>query len=281
MGLPPQQAAVKYTAVAEGKYSTIYLLDRSKLGGVHAGDTGALQSIQGTGGGVWGGPSYYSGPTGQFVYYQSGGSPLTAYALGQDQNGLPHLTLSSTGSSYAGYGGSTPVVSSDGQMPGTGIVWLVNRSRPLQLEAYDASDVSHLLFQGAAGIWHNPANNGFVTPLVAGGRVYVPATKTISVFGLGPNAVRTAAVSTPAATGFEHHVYGTIAAIMGDALSLRLRDGRIITIDLALARAARHESILPVGRAIIVYGYIDRHGSFHATSIGHASQSQKDWGADG
>ncbi|HEU5478287.1 MAG TPA: hypothetical protein VFU90_00570, partial [Candidatus Tumulicola sp.] len=120
MLLPTQQGSVPHVAVAQGKFSTLYLLNRDDLGHVHTGDTGALQHISGTGGGVWGGPAYYGGPTGQFVYYQAGGAPLSAYAVVNNSQGVPQLQLSSTGPSYAGYGGSLPVVSSSLQKPGTG-----------------------------------------------------------------------------------------------------------------------------------------------------------------
>ena len=77
------------------------------------------------------------------------------------------------------------MVSSNGQLPHTGIVWLVRRgSGQLYLEAYDALNVNTRLFSGSAGTWSNPANNGFVTPLVANGKVYVPGTNAITVFGL-------------------------------------------------------------------------------------------------
>jgi hypothetical protein len=280
MLLPPQQAAVKGVAVAQGKASKIFLLDRHNLGKVQSNDAGALQVIPGTGGGVWGGPAYFSGPTGQFVYYQAGGAPLLAFSVAQNGNGVPQLQLSSTGASYAGYGGSTPVVSSNGQMPGTGIVWLVNRSSPLQLEAYDATDVSHMLFSGAAGQWGNPQQNGFVTPLVANGKVYVPATGTITVFGLGGSNVASVAGSGGALAAGEHRITGAIVAVAGDALTMRLRDGRLARIDLTLARAARHLGVLPVGHAVTAYGSIDRAGAFHATSIGHASPNPSAWPAD-
>jgi len=279
MLLPPQQAAVTGVAVAQGKASKIFLLDRHNLGKVQSNDAGALQVIPNTGGGVWGGPAYFSGPTGQFVYYQAGGAPLLAFSVGQNGNGVPQLQLSSTGSSYAGYGGSTPVVSSNGQTPGTGIVWLVNRSTPLQLEAYDATDVSHLLFSGAAGQWGNPQQNGFVTPLVANGKVYVPATGTVTVFGLGGTASRVALASGALALG-EHRITGTIVRTIGNALTLRMRDGRLAAIDLTLARAARHLGVLPLGRAVTVYGTIDRSGTFHATSIGHTNPNPSAWPAD-
>jgi hypothetical protein len=280
MLLPMQQAAVRQVAVAQGKASKIFLLDRHNLGKEQTNDAGALQTIPNTGGGVWGGPAYYSGPTGQFVYYQAGGAPLLAFSVVQNVNGVPQLQLASTGPSYAGYGGSTPVVSSDGQLPGTGIVWLVNRSTPLVLEAYDATDVSRLLFSGVAGQWGNPQNNGFVTPLVANGKVYVPATGTISVFGLGGSAIASSALSSGGLAPGEHRITGTIARVSADALTLRVRDGRLVTIDVTLARAARHLGALPFGRAVTAYGSIDRTGAFHATSTGHTSPNPSDWPAD-
>lgn len=185
MLIPPQQGSHRNLAIAMGKAAILYLLDSDKLGGESSSDGGALEVIQDSGNGLLGGPAYYSGPTGEFVYYQTGDDVLHAYALQIDGKGDPSLTLDSSGTVEAGYGGSLPVVSSDGQSSGTGIVWLVNRgSGTLYLEAYDATDVSTLLYRGAAGTWSNPLNNGFVTPLVAGGKVYVTGSKTITVFGL-------------------------------------------------------------------------------------------------
>jgi len=278
MLLPAQQGPVPNVAVAQGKESTLYLLNRAQLGGIQNGDAGALQRITGTGGGVWGGPAYFSGPTGQFVYYQAGGAPLSAYAVEQGQNGVPRLVLSSTGSSYSGYGGSLPLVSSFLQKPGTGIVWLVKRSSPLMLEAYDATDVSKLLFTAPAGIWSNPQANGFLTPLVADGKVFVPASGTVTVFGIGGKRSRIAQAS--ASGPVTHQVHGVVVSVTSVTLRVRLRDGRIVSIDLRQAAAAHATGILPIGKAVVVYGTIDRLGAFHATSVGHTSQNPKDWTPD-
>ncbi len=72
-------------------------------------------------------------------------------------------------------------------MPGTGVVWLVRRSVPMELEAYDADTLGAPLFTARAGVWSNTQNqNSFVTPMQANGRVYAPAYKTVKVFGLAP-----------------------------------------------------------------------------------------------
>ncbi len=179
MLLPAQQAHIKNVAVAMGKASQLFLLNQEKLGRLGH----PMQTIDSPGGGVWGGPAFYNGPTGQFVYYQTGGDVVRAYQV-TVKNHKVNLAQSSYGNSGAGYGGSSPVVSSNGQNPGTGIVWLVQRNHTLTLEAYDATNLQNMLFSGAAGSWPNGNNNGFVTPLVANGRVYVPATGTVTVFGL-------------------------------------------------------------------------------------------------
>ena len=183
MLLPKQPGKYKDLAVAMGKNSKLYLLNQKALGGETSNDSGPLQIIQDSGGGVWGGPAYYGGPTGNFVYYQTGGDVVHAYQVTTSPSGKPTLTLSSQGTSYAGYGGSTPVVSSNGQVSGTAILWDVERGgNGVTLEAYDASNVGNLLFSASAGSW--PKSNGFVTPLVANGKVYVPAQGTVTVFGL-------------------------------------------------------------------------------------------------
>jgi hypothetical protein len=280
MLLPLQHSKTTHVAVAMGKFSTLYLLNADKLGKLHPNDAGALQSIPGTGGGVWGGPAFYGGPAGSFVYYQAGGAPLLAYSVRSDPAGVTRLKLSSTGPSNSGYGGSSPVVSSNGQLPGTAVVWLVNRSTPLQLEAYDASDVSHLLFQGNAGVWRNPQQNGFVTALVANGKVYVPATGTVTVFGLG-HIVKPSTFSVPSGVSpAQRQLHGTIVRVAINTLTLRLRDGRLKSIDISAARSARHVGVLPVGHAVVVYGYRDRKGVFRAASVGHTSPNPADWPKD-
>jgi hypothetical protein len=171
-------------AVAIGKNANLYLLNQTRLGGLLPNDRGALQ-MQNLGQfGIWGGgPAYYAGPAGPLVYVQTNSAPLTGFAASTGTT--PGLTATLHGTIKAGYGGSAPIVSSNGSAAGTGVVWLVRRSSPVNLEAYDAVKLGAPLFRASVGYWSNTSDgNAYLTPLEANGRVYVGNYKTVSVFGL-------------------------------------------------------------------------------------------------
>jgi hypothetical protein len=170
-------------AVQMGKSGTLYLLNQDNLGGQKPGDTGALQSQYG-GGGVWGGPAYYDGPNGPTVLMQGNGDVLKAWSV--NTGSTPALTQTMTGNSYGGYGGSLPIVSSNGA--GNGVVWLINRAQePFSVEAYDASILGNPIFSAQVGMWSNAGQgNPFLTPMEANGRVYVPGYLLVQVYGLLP-----------------------------------------------------------------------------------------------
>jgi hypothetical protein len=171
-------------AVAMGKDAELYLLNRTNLGKTKTGDTGALQAtrVAGSGAGVWGGPAYFGSPTGGNVYYQNSGGPMRGYAVAT--GATPSLTQFATGTTTSGQGGSTPIVSSSGSTAGTGVVWTIRRGNPMTLEAYDAEHLGAPIFSAAAGPW--TAGRPFQTPMQANGRVYVPGSGTVTVFGLTP-----------------------------------------------------------------------------------------------
>ena len=172
-------------AVAMGKDAVLYLLNQNSLGGLHAKDTGALQSTRlgSSGSGVWGGPAYYDGPGGPTVFYQINGDVLRAYSV--STGATPSLTQTVTGTSGAGYGGSLPIVSSNGATAHTGVVWLMERYSPITLEAYDASTLGAPIYSAQTGSWSNPGQgNPFLTPMEANGHVYVTGYQNVYVFGL-------------------------------------------------------------------------------------------------
>lgn len=168
--------------LAMGKASTLYLLDSTHLDGLE-GKNGyqALQKFQ-VGGGCWCGPAYYAGAgaSGGIVFYQAGGDLLRSFSV--DTSANPKLTQLAAGTTGAGYGGSFPIVSSNGSTAGTAVVWLIRRGTTEQLEAYDAINLGAPLFAANAGNWST--SGPFLSPLEANGRVYVGAFKTVTVFGL-------------------------------------------------------------------------------------------------
>jgi outer membrane protein assembly factor BamB len=171
-------------AVAMGKSAQLYLLDRTDLGHKRTHDAGALQKVdlRGKGEGLWGGPAYYLGPQGGVVFYQVELDVLRAFAV--STGNPPALEATVKGATPAGVGGSLPIVSSNGSEAGTAVVWLVNRSSPLRLEAYDAEKLGTPIFTGAIGAWGS--GRPFLTPIEANGRVYVGTTGQVAVFGLVP-----------------------------------------------------------------------------------------------
>lgn len=75
-------------------------------------------------------------------------------------------------------------------------------------------------------------------------------------------------------------LHGTIVAVSGNVLTLRLRNGQNENVDIAAAKAAHHTGALPKGGAVVVYGSRDASGTFHAASVGHTSQNPQDWSPD-
>lgn len=171
-------------AVATGKSSILYLMNQNSLGGLTNGDTGVLQSQPDGGGGVWGGPAYYNGPAGPTVFTQSNGDVLHGWSVATGSK--PSLTKTLNGTSRAGYGGSLPIVSSNGAAASTGVVWLIDRAaEPFSIEGYDASALGSPIFSAQIGTWSNPSQgNPFLTAMEANGRVYAPGYKVVQVYGL-------------------------------------------------------------------------------------------------
>ena len=165
--------------VGMGKAGIAYLLDADSLGGLEQADgTGGLQQVSISS--CWCGPAYYVGPSGGVVFYQ-GWDVLRSYAVATGST--PSLTQTHAGTVGSGFGGSFPVVSSNGTTAHTGIVWVLHRDTNMQIEAYDAESLGAPIFAANSGKWSGDRGD-FSSPLVANGRVYSPAYKSVAVFGL-------------------------------------------------------------------------------------------------
>jgi len=178
-----------------GKNGWLYLTHRDNLGKFHQGaDSQITQTFQMTPGNIHGAPVYWNGPGGPMVYIWpeydhlkamkfDGGKLIEAPASQSEvvvPDGMPGGFLS---------------VSADGGKAGTGIVWSSTpfdananwETVPGIVRAYDASDLSHLL-------WDSRQNAGrddvgmfakFCPPTVVNGKVYLSTfSNQLQVYGL-------------------------------------------------------------------------------------------------
>jgi hypothetical protein len=205
--LPDQPGAHPHLLLMTGKEGTIYLVDRDNLGKFQSGsDSQIVQSIrQALPGIIRSVPAYWNG----FVYYAGGivtnetpgAAPadygkmdvLRAYKL---ENGLLSTQPVMKGSQQFFFPGATPWISSNGTS--NAIVWVVRNppgGGPAILEAYDATNLSNLLFSATPGSSNQTGGAfvRFVVPVVINGKVYVAsanganeAQARISVYGLKP-----------------------------------------------------------------------------------------------
>jgi hypothetical protein len=171
---------VRHLAVGAGKDAHIYVADRDNMGKFNAANNSALyQDINGSlGGQVFAMPAYFNGA----IYYGAVGDTLKAFPIASAR---VTGTASSHSAGSFGFPGTTPSVSANGTSGG--IVWAAENANPAVLHAYDATDLSHELYnsnQAANGRDHFGAGNKFITATIAHGKVYVGTTNGVGVFGL-------------------------------------------------------------------------------------------------
>ena len=181
--------------IGGGKNGWLYVTHRDALGHIHAGDDSQIaQTFQMTPGNIHGAPVYWNGPKGPMVYVwpefdhlkamKFAGGKLAETPASQSEVVVPD-----------GMPGGFLSVSADGGKVGTGIVWSCTpydananwETVPGIVRAYDASDLSHLL-------WDSKQNAGrddvgmfakFCPPTVINGRVYVSTfSNQLQVYGL-------------------------------------------------------------------------------------------------
>jgi hypothetical protein len=174
---------VHHLAVGAGKDTNLYVVDRDNMGKFNASNDSAIyQEIDGSlPGGVWASPAYFNNT----VYYGSVGQALKAFPI---SNAKLATTAASESAETFGYPGTTPSISANGAA--NGIVWAIqNGSSTGVLHAYDASNLATELYNsnlaaGSRDTFATSANDKFVTPLIANGKVYVGTPNAVVVFGL-------------------------------------------------------------------------------------------------
>lgn len=171
---------VHHLAVGAGKDATIYVVNRDAMGKFNPSSDSAIYqeiSANGLAGAVFAMPAYFN----HMLYYGAVGDTLKAFTLAYAQVATPPASQSAA--SFA-YPGATPSVSANGTA--SGIVWAVENSGGNGvLHAYDAANLAHELYNSSqAGSRDQFADNKFITPMIANGKVYVGTPTGVAVFGL-------------------------------------------------------------------------------------------------
>jgi hypothetical protein len=218
MVLPTQSSGPPNLLTFSGKEGTIYLINRSSLGGYTATTVsdgsqctdnvvqelwrvlGTTPSTSSDRNAFWGAPAYFADNSGrQYIYYTGDYAPIIEYDLangtltpGNNPSGVPNQTPASEYNFPRG--GAVPSISSNGGDTTTAILWAIKHSSPatsstavgpITLDAYPANDLTTVLVNDIpAGNW-NFNNDAFLIPTVANGKVYVSASGTVMVYGVG------------------------------------------------------------------------------------------------
>jgi hypothetical protein len=169
-----------HLAVGAGKDGHIYVVNRDLMGKFNTSNDSAIyQEIDSNGlsGGVFSTPAYFN----NVVYYGAVGDHLRAFSIANAKLTTPASSL--TSESFA-YPGTTPSISANGTS--AGIVWAVENNGGGVLHAYDATNLGTELYNSnqAANSRDHFADNKFITPMIANGKVYVGTPNSVAVFGL-------------------------------------------------------------------------------------------------
>jgi len=166
-------------AVGAGKDARIYVVNRNSMGKFHANNNAIYQEVdhQLTGG-IYAAPAYFK----DTVYFGAVDDSLKAFSIRNAR--LVPDPASKTSVSFS-YPGTTPSISANGTS--NAIAWTVEArgSDAGVLHAYDACNLGDELYNSnQAGGRDAFADNKFVTPMIANGRVFVGTLTGVIVFGL-------------------------------------------------------------------------------------------------
>lgn len=227
--IPPDQTGpYPHILIQVGKQGSMYVVNRDKMtsDGSHycngcTSDPEIIQTVSGSGG-LWSIPSYWNGN----VYTWGNGSNLKAWSLSA---GLLSTSPTSHSAESSGFPGSTVAISSNGTT--NGIVWAVESDAytsngPAILRAYNATNVSNLLWaSNLTGNTLGPAVK-FVVPVVTNGKVYVGCQGEVDVFGIiNPANQVVAPTFNPPAGSYAGSVSVTISTTTPNATIYYTTDG--------------------------------------------------------
>ena len=132
----------------------------------------------GTIGSLFSTPAFWNGPNGQQdVYFTQVNGPTREFSWSDGK-------LSASPVSTSSANGGDPVVSSDGTVSGTAIVW--NQDFGGELHAYDPANLAHEFWNSGMNSSRDglPGEVKYATPTIANGEVFVGLPAGLAIFGL-------------------------------------------------------------------------------------------------
>jgi hypothetical protein len=186
MLLPDQEGPVPHLATAAGKDGTLYLLDRDHMGGFTAGGPDKVVGKYPIGG-CFCAQSYFIGKDGTPRVVTSGGLSVMVWRVVTSPSAVRlEREIVSHPLDSGQFPGFMTAVSSNGV--DNAVIWAVSHppdggARTISLHAFDATNATRL-FSQAAGTWPNFDGTANVMPVIANGKVFVAAYRSLSIFGL-------------------------------------------------------------------------------------------------
>jgi len=296
MVLPDLPGSFPRLAVGAGKDGRMFVYNRDNFTGFHPTDIPSNVQV----GGCWCGPSYFNVGTPALPAHRivsSGGNTLMTWSPGVTSGGTPVPTLNPVASSVLSFEtaqdpGFFTSVSSDDLTANSAIIWAVGRAEGsdnhVTLYAYDAAPSGKslpLLWSGTAGLWPNTGGNANIVPTVANGRVFVASHQQLRIFGLTrlPRPPR-----PPFPIGGLHPVaqpipgaqyWGTVKSVSGNRVTVELRNGSQLVVDISSALAQGQTEELHAGELVVLHGKRNADGSLQADSVSRA-KGKALWGTD-
>ncbi len=177
-----QPGPTSNVVVSAGKSGKIYLLNMDDLGGFQAGnDNQIVQSIPDALGtqaddNDFSTATYWQGN----VYYVGNKDVIKQFKL---TNGLLSSSPVAQGSYVYGYPGANMSISANGSS--NGILWAIEPGGVNVLHAYDATNVSHELYNSSQAPGRDQFGVAirFTVPTVINGKVYVAGGTELAIFG--------------------------------------------------------------------------------------------------
>jgi hypothetical protein len=189
-----ENGTVRHLGVGAGKDGNIYLFDRDNMGKFNgSADSTLYQELPNAlANAQYAVPTWFNGK----IYFGAVGDHIRAFTLSSARLSTTRPVM--TPISF-GYPGASPSISANGT--DNPILWALENTNPVVLHAYDANDISRELYnsrQAPRGRDTAGAAIKWIPPTIADGKVFVPTTTGVGVFGLLPEPVFPRPIRNPA-----------------------------------------------------------------------------------